>query len=163
MPIVLVRVDDRLVHGQILEGWLPSTGAQEVLVANDALAADPVQTMIIQSAVPFSVRLVVDTMDRIAALLMEPDRNQVKSMVLLESPADALRLKKAGVPFTSLNLGNLKTEESTVCLSRTVLVGQSALATLRDIVEQGVQVHIQSVPFEKPLNLVDIWDSLAGT
>jgi PTS system mannose-specific IIB component len=84
-------------------------------------------------------------------------------MVLLESPADALRLKKAGVPFTSLNLGNLKTEESTVCLSRTVLVGQSALATLRDIVEQGVQVHIQSVPFEKPLNLVDIWDSLAGT
>lgn len=156
MPIVLVRVDDRLVHGQIIEGWLPSTGAQELLIANDVLAHDFLQKMIMQSAIPFSVGIVIDTVSGIAELLRDTEGNEVKRIVLVDSPKDALRLKKEGVCFDHLNLGNFRTNDVTVCLSRSFMVGEDSLQDLRTILEEGVKVDIQSVPFEKPLDLFDV-------
>jgi mannose/fructose/N-acetylgalactosamine-specific phosphotransferase system component IIB len=76
MPIVLVRVDDRLIHGQILEGWLPSTRAQELIVANDSLAQDYLQKMIMQSAIPYSINLIIDSVDGIASFLREQENTR---------------------------------------------------------------------------------------
>ncbi len=156
MPIVLVRVDDRLIHGQILEGWLPSTRAQELLVANDAVARDDLRKMIMQSATPYSVGLVIDSVDGIASLCMESDASDVRRMIIVESPLDALRLKRAGVPFDSLNLGNLRTNDVTVCLSRSVAVGDETLRALRVIMEEGVHVSLQAVPYERPVDLFKV-------
>ncbi|HMK36363.1 MAG TPA: PTS sugar transporter subunit IIB [Desulfomonilaceae bacterium] len=157
MPIVLVRVDDRFIHGQILEGWLPSTRAQEVLVANDDLANDSLQQMIMQASMPYAIRLVVDCVDQIAALLVASEDGDIRRMVIVDNPVDALRLKRAGVHFEHLNLGNLRSGQSTTSLSRSVLVGDECLEVLCDIVEEGVRVNLQSVPFEKPVDLADVF------
>ncbi len=154
MSIVLVRVDDRLIHGQIVQGWLPSTKAEEVLVANDRLAADAVQTSIMHAAVPQSIKVVVETVDRIAEMLLHGDNPQTKRMILVDDPQDALRLIEAGVEFDSLNLGNLRSNEFTTTLSRSVLVGEETMEILCEILKQGVQVVIQSVPYEKGVNLM---------
>lgn len=153
MSIVLVRVDDRLIHGQILEGWLPRTRAQELLVANDAVARDDLRKMIMQSATPYTVGLVIDSVDRIASLCRETDALEIRRMIIVENPIDALRLKRAGVPFDRLNVGNLRTNDVTVCLSRSVAVGDETLQAFRVIMEEGVQVSLQSVPYEKPVDL----------
>lgn len=153
MPIVLIRVDDRLVHGQILEGWLPSTRAQEVLIANDALAEDELQKMILESAVPFSVSLIIDSVEKIAAILMNDSSSHIRRMVIVDKPVDALRLKKAGVDFNSLNLGNLAGSNCKKCLSKSIMVGEECLNTLREIMDEGIRINIQSVPFEKGVEL----------
>ena len=59
MPITLVRIDDRLVHGQVVEGWLPFLRAQRVLVVSDAAASDETQVMLMQLALPDEVELTV--------------------------------------------------------------------------------------------------------
>ncbi len=159
MPIVLVRVDDRLIHGQILEGWLPSTRAQEVIIANDELASDMMQKMIMQTAIPYPIRLIVDSVDRIAAMLLDSDEGDIRRMVIVDNPIDALRLKRAGVQFDRLNLGNLRSGQLTTSLSRSVVVGDECLKTLCNIVEEGVRVNIQSVPFEKAIDLADLVSS----
>jgi mannose/fructose/N-acetylgalactosamine-specific phosphotransferase system component IIB len=151
MPIVLVRVDDRLIHGQILEGWVPKTRAQELLVANDAAACDDVLRMIMESATPDAITLVVESVDNIAKMLMNERDSGVRRIVIMDNPLDALRLKRAGVPFDRLNLGNLRTGNGRVCLSRSVIVGDESLRILHEIIGEGVQVYIQSVPFETPL------------
>lgn len=161
MPIVLVRVDDRLIHGQILESWLPSTRAQELLVANDALADDPLQRMIMESAIPFSVSLVIDRVDRIAAILKGPDRRDIRRIVLVENPKDALRLIRAGVQFERLNLGNLRSHQPHIALSASVWVGEEGLDTLLSIQEEGIDVHLQSVPFDEPVPLCAVVDCRA--
>lgn len=153
MPIVLIRVDDRLVHGQILEGWLPSTRAQELLIANDDLAEDDLQKMILESAIPFSVSLIIDSVEKIAAILQSDGASDVRRMVIVDKPIDALRLKKAGVNFDSLNLGNLAEAEYKKCLSRSVSVSEECLKALTEIMEEGIRINIQSVPFEKAVEL----------
>ncbi|MBI5252109.1 MAG: PTS sugar transporter subunit IIB [Desulfomonile tiedjei] len=156
MTIVLVRVDERLIHGQILEGWLPSTKAQELLIANDELAQDLIQKEILLSAVPYSVNVVIDSVDRVASMLIAENEREVRRMVLVDNPQDALRLKRAGVDFDNLNLGNLTAGQAAACLSRSVAVGDDSLQALLNILEEGVSVSIQSVPFEKPVDFCDV-------
>ncbi len=160
MPIVLVRVDERLIHGQVLEGWVPSTRAEELFIANDALADDLVQQEILSSAVPYSVRVVIDSVDRIASLLMSENERDVRRMILVDHPLDALRLKKLGVNFDRLNLGNLTANSAVASLSRSVILGNDSLRALLNIVEEGVRVHIQSVPFEKSVDFCEVCNCL---
>lgn len=156
MPIVLVRVDERLIHGQILEGWLPCTRAQEVIVANDSLADDYLQKMIMQSAIPYTISLIIDSVDEIATLLQQQDDAEVRRMIIVDNPVDALRLKRAGVRFSKLNLGNVTGSEVSVCLSRTVSLGGEDLTALRYMLQEGVRVSVQSVPYDAPLDVVDV-------
>jgi PTS system mannose-specific IIB component len=162
MPIVLVRVDDRLVHGQIIEGWLPTTKAEELIIANDSLADDSLQQMIMHSALPFSVALLVDSVEGVASFLRANLENELRRIVLVDRPRDALRLIRAGVKFNHLNLGNLRSGELTVCLSKSVVVSAETLLDLKSIMDEGVKVTIQSVPFEKPLELLDILRHMPG-
>jgi mannose/fructose/N-acetylgalactosamine-specific phosphotransferase system component IIB len=77
-------------------------------------------------------------------------------MIIVDNPVDALRLKRAGVQFSKLNLGNVISSEVSVCLSRTVSLGGENLTALRNMLEEGVLVSIQAVPYEAPLDIVDV-------
>lgn len=153
MPIVMVRVDDRLIHGQILETWLPTTRAQELVVANDELAHDDTQRTIIEAIVPRGVSLIIDSVAGVAKLLQEGDNGSAKRIVIVDSPVDALRLIRAGVVFERLNLGNMRSGASRVCLSSTVFAGDTSIRALCEIYREGIRVEIQPVPFEQPVDL----------
>lgn len=156
MAIVLLRVDDRFVHGQILQGWLPATHAQELIIANDELAQDDIQKMIMECAIPCTVKIVIDTIDRVACLLRDDDGKDTRRMVIVDTPIDALRLKKAGVKFDHLNLGNISGNGNNKVFTRSVALGEESLSALRQILNEGVDINIQSVPFEKPINFCDL-------
>ncbi len=157
MPIVLVRVDDRLIHGQILEAWLPLTAAEELLIPNDAVAEDRVQQMILRAAVPRSVSVRFEAVERMADLFVSGCLGELRQMVIVDRPRDALRLKRSGVHFERLNVGNLMTDQAGVRLSRTVSVRESCLEDLCRILDEGVRVELQTVPYERP---VQFWRAL---
>jgi mannose/fructose/N-acetylgalactosamine-specific phosphotransferase system component IIB len=159
MPIVLVRVDERLVHGQVLEGWVPSTRAEQLIVANDDLLLDEARRMLIQWSVPYTVELVLDGVEQIARRLINNGSPALRKMIIVESPVDALRLKRAGVSFDRLNVGNFASREPTVSLSESVLVGGEQLQALINIIEAGVRVSVQRVPYEKAVDVGDLKES----
>ncbi len=156
MPIVLVRVDERLVHGQVLEGWLPSTRAEQLFVANDDLVGDETRRLLIQWSVPYTVELVLDGVVQIAQRLLHNGNSDLRKMVIVESPVDALRLRKAGVRFDRLNLGNFASKRPTVALSESVCVGGDQLKALIRIIEEGVRVSVQRVPYERAVDILDL-------
>ncbi|MEW6349839.1 MAG: PTS sugar transporter subunit IIB [Thermodesulfobacteriota bacterium] len=156
MPIVLVRVDERLVHGQVLEGWLPSTRAEQLLVANDDLIEDETRRLLIQWSVPYTVELVLDGVVQIARRLLRNGNPDLRKMVIVESPVDALRLRREGVRFDSLNVGNFASKVPAVSLSESVSVGGEQLEALMRIIEEGVRVSVQRVPYERAVDILDL-------
>jgi mannose/fructose/N-acetylgalactosamine-specific phosphotransferase system component IIB len=152
MPIVLVRVDERLIHGQILQAWIPSIRADELFVANDLLAQDATQKRILEAAVPLSVRLTIDTIDGVARVLIDNRTLDRRRMVIVENPIDALRLRRSGVEFDLLNVGNYMAAEVALFVSPTVRLGKDSFTALRDITLEGVRVSIQTVPYDKPVD-----------
>ena len=111
MGIVLTRIDSRLIHGQVLEAWVPYLKADCIVVANDAAAHTPLQRMIMQAAVPSDIRLEIGTLDEVAALLHSSELSNRRTLLLFASSDDALRACRLGLGFAQLNLGNLHAAE----------------------------------------------------
>ena len=149
MGIVLTRIDSRLIHGQVLEAWVPYVQADCIVVANDAAAATPLQRMIMQAAVPRGIRLEIGTLDEVAALLTTPEMYRRRTLLLFASSADALRACRLGVGYAKLNLGNMHAADGKYRYSCTIALDQQDIDNLREVEATGVAIVSQCVPADR--------------
>jgi PTS system mannose-specific IIB component len=148
MPLVLVRVDCRLIHGQVVETWLPHTGANCLVVANDELAANAFLRSVMELAVPPSIHVIFCPLDETAGKLDEIDRKGEKAILLCSTFADALRLYRSGVRFPSLNIGNLHYAAGKVEISPSVFFSPEDFDAVHSFCHCGVAVTVRATPFE---------------
>ncbi len=153
MSIVLARVDNRLVHGQVLEAWVPHTHATCILVANDELASSAIRRMMVEASVPRSLKVVVGTVDEISRDLSSSARfSSYRILLLFASSSDALRAHRQGVPFTQLNLGNMHKGKETVAFSCTIHLDREDIENLRQLEREGVEIVSRCVPMDRGQN-----------
>mgnify|MGYP003212681165 CR=1 FL=1 len=133
MPnIVLSRIDERLIHGQVGVQWVGFAGANLVLVANDEVAEDLVQQ-------------VIDNIHRAA------DRQKI--LLVCKTPADFLTLVKGGVPVNRINVGNMHYANGKQQIAKTVSVDAGDIAAFNDLKAAGVECFVQGVPTEPAVDL----------
>ncbi len=148
MPIVLVRVDCRLVHGQVLETWVPHTGANCLLVASDDLESNPFLRSVMQIAVPPSIRVLFRPVAGVAEAVGEIDRRNERAILLCSRLADALAIHRSGVQFTALNIGNLHFAQGKVEIAPTVYFAPEDFEAVDALSRLGVEITVRSTPFE---------------
>lgn len=153
MSLVLTRIDSRLIHGQVLEAWLPHVQADCIVVANDAVANTPLQRMIMQAAVPSSIKLVIGTLAEVAALLASGELDRCRVLLLFATSADALHGCRLGIGFARLNLGNMHAGEGKSRYSSSIALDQDDIDNLRQVATHGVTVVAQGVPADRELEL----------
>lgn len=148
MSLVLVRVDCRLIHGQILETWVPHVGADAIIVANDDLADNPFLRSVMEIAVPSSIHAVFGRVDDAGALVLEVNALGEKAILLCATLGDALKILDEGVPFGSLNIGNLHYSAGKVEVAPSVFFSRGDFEAVERFVGRGVEVHVRATPFE---------------
>ena len=146
MAITLLRVDDRLVHGQVVEGWLPILKADLILVVSDAAAADPIQSALMKMAMPPAVGLLVLGVSAAADALASPQMAGRRALVLVPGPAEALALLKKGVVVDRVNVGGLHFTIGKVQLGRALFLDEKDKDALREIAARGVRLEGQPLP-----------------
>jgi len=146
------RVDNRLVHGQVIEAWLPYTDAGYLLVANDALAAAPLRQQIILLAVPNRVHVRFVPLIRLAETLTACGQGE-NIFVLLANCADAVALYSMGVAIADLNIGNLHYAPGKRWLLPHVAVSEEDIADLRQLEQWNVRLDFRCTPSEAELYL----------
>lgn len=139
------RVDNRLVHGQVIEAWLPYTGARHLVVANDDLAADPLRQQIVELAVPQRVRTHFIQVRELAATL---DACGEDSFVLFANCQDARRACDAGIEMEVLNMGNLHYGPEKLQFLPHVALSAQDREDLRYLQQHLVQLDFRCVPTE---------------
>lgn len=153
MAIVLFRIDDRLIHGQVVASWLKSLPARVIIVIDDATARDPFLRDVLRMAAPQGVDVeVFDVESGVARALAAVDADE-PAYVIVRSPATALAVRERGVAFDSLNLGALGKAPGRRRIHRSFAASDDELATLQHLQELGVNVTIQAVPEDRPLAL----------
>ncbi len=148
MPIVLVRVDCRLIHGQVVETWVPHTGADCLLVANDDLVANAFLRSVMEMAVPAGVRVAFCAVEDAPRVMSEIDRNGGKAILLCASSGDALEIYRGGVRFANLNIGNLHYASGKVEIAPSVFFAQEDFEAVDCLCHLGVSVTVRATPFE---------------
>ncbi|MCX7817181.1 MAG: PTS sugar transporter subunit IIB [Syntrophales bacterium] len=150
MNIVLVRVDSRLVHGQIIEAWVPFLEAKCIIVVNDEVAGDLFRETLIRMAVPRGVDVVVHSVEEFARSGYEHQRGERKTIILFACLSDVVRAFKMGFRFPRINIGNVYTESCVCQLSSCVQLSEEDVRNLQFLVENGVDIELRRVPKDKP-------------
>lgn len=143
--ILLTRIDNRLIHGQVATQWNSTIGANLILVANDAVAEDKMRQNLMKMAAPVGVATRFFSLQKTIDVIGNASPRQ-KIFILLESPQDALKLVENGVPITKLNVGNMHMSEGKRQVATSVAVDDDDVATFRALQEKGVELEIRRVP-----------------
>ncbi len=156
MDIALVRIDNRLVHGQIIEAWVPYARANCIVVVDDHVASDFFRETVIKMAVPRDIEILISSVEDFPRNVKMVEKEGGKAIVLFSSLRDALQAYREGFRFDHLNIGNIHSEECVQKCAPSVLLGEEDVAAIRELVEQGVQVDVRRVPREKPIDVRDV-------
>ncbi len=145
MDISLIRVDDRLIHGQVVMGWTQALGIQQILVADDETAANPMQKTLLLLAVPAGVTADVLPIAE-AARIVAASASDVKTIVLVKGPTELRALHRAGLPMTEVNVGNVHTGPGRERLTKEVHATVEEIAIWRELAAAGVRLEAQWLP-----------------
>ena len=152
--LTLVRIDDRLIHGQVVEGWLPVLKAARVVVVSDDAASDPVQRALMELSLPAEVALDVLDSIKAPAVLKAAAGSSERVLLLAPGPQEVLALHEAGVPFDSVNVGGLHFAAGTVQLGKAIFLDQGDMLCLEALAARGVRVEGRAVPSEAPMDVM---------
>jgi PTS system mannose-specific IIB component len=141
-----VRIDNRLVHGQIIESWLPFTDASAIVVANDELAEDELRQQIMSIAIPLGVDIAFVKVNLVQAYLSERKLLGRNVLVLFASCPDARRAFEAGLKFARLNLGNLHYGPGKKQVCQHIALSGEDEGCLDFLKTQGVNLDYRCVP-----------------
>lgn len=148
MPnIILARIDNRLLHGQVATQWTKAIGANLILVANDEVAGNKMRQGLMDMAAPngvdtryWTIQKTIDTIHKAA------DRQKI--FIIIESPEDALRLVEGGVPIKKVNVGNMHMSEGKRQVAGVVAVDDNDINAFKALREHGIELEIRKVPTE---------------
>ena len=143
--IILYRVDDRLVHGQVAEGWVPHLKAEELAVVSDEIAADELRRDIMRFATPEGVDLKIMTVDEAAAYLPEAQKTARKVLALLGK----------GVRIPALNIGGMHySAGKNVSIGKAIFLNDQDCESLKKLAAAGVAIEGRGVPSDSPVDLM---------
>lgn len=153
MPnIVLSRIDERLIHGQVGVQWVGFVGANLVLVANDEVASDPLQQSLMEMVLTEGIAVRFWPLQKVIDNIHKATERQ-KILLVCKNPADFLTLVKGGVPINSINVGNIHYEEGKRQIAKTVSVNDADIEAFQKLNNVGITCYIQGVPTEPAQDL----------
>lgn len=149
--IVEIRVDDRLIHGQVALVWTKKLNAKAIVVANDQASKDNIQQMTLKMATPENVKLAIKSMQDAVQLINNPKAKDMRIFVLVNSICDALFLSENIDDIERINIANVgrfdgvdEAEKSK--LSSTILLSKSEQVALEQLLASNRKVVHQIVP-----------------
>jgi mannose/fructose/N-acetylgalactosamine-specific phosphotransferase system component IIB len=154
VTVAHMRIDNRLIHGQVTVKWVGAIGANHLIVTNDDVAKDEIQKMILPQAAR-GVRTSILSVDDTLAYLQKPQAASEKIMIIAKFPSDALRLLEGGMEPQEINVGNQAPTPGTkfTMVTRSIAVTADDAATYRKIAEQH-KLTSKMMPNDKPADFV---------
>ena len=150
MPLCLVRIDDRLIHGQVVLGWARALKPDRIVVANDRVARNSWERRFYTSSVPPQIRVSFLDLDEKARLLLNNLFKTELVMMLFESVRDVWIVVEKGVSLDDINVGGLHYREGAVELLPYVFITDEDRGYLRELVKRSVRLTAQDIPGNKP-------------
>ena len=153
--IVYSRVDDRLVHGQVMTAWVQTTGANCVVIVDDKVAKDTFLQMVMKQSMPGKIKLEVLTIEQAVTYLTKDDP-KLKLFILVKTPNVVLDLVEKGVAFRSLGVGGMGAKPERSTLYRNISASEDEKAALVKLQEKGLDVFFQVTPDTNKVQLSSV-------
>lgn len=161
-----IRIDDRLIHGQVALVWSKELNTSRIVVANDEAAVNDVTKMTLQMATPSGIKLLIKSVHDCIQVFNDPRSKDLSMFVLTNNVHDALEIVRScpGV-VQSVNVANVgRFDETEKALKTTlkpeIILNPRELEDLRALVETDVDVYHQVIPTNPKLSIKQLLDGM---
>ena len=155
MSIVLARIDDRLIHGQVMTSWLNYTGANRIIIIDDETANDTFLKMIVTSVAPANIKTeVFGTNDGANAIKQLTEADKV--IILAKSPEVYVALTNQGISLEKINIGGMGAKEGRTKFYKNISASSAEKESLKKLVDVGAAVTIQIIAEDKAIDVAKL-------
>jgi PTS system mannose-specific IIB component len=155
MGIVHIRIDDRLIHGQVAAYWSNVLNINRIMVANDIVAVDDMQKSVLRMAAPSGVKTSLITKEVAATNIKAGKYDAERVLLILKNPKDALDLIKLGVEIKSINVGNMAYKDGTLSVKKSINLFPEDIEHFKELNSMGIELTSIMVPDDPKSNLMD--------
>lgn len=153
--IVLARVDDRLIHGEVVSVWTPSLQVNRIIIVDDEVAADQFNKRVIKALAPNGVKCNVYDTEKGADVLQRDSKDPgERVMILTKTPITFDRMAKMGLKLKEVNLGGMGLRGERTPFIKNVACSPAEIESIKSLMEQGTRVYYQLVPEQQVIEAV---------
>ncbi|MBS0032786.1 MAG: PTS mannose transporter subunit IIAB [Candidatus Baumannia cicadellinicola] len=160
MIIVLARIDDRLIHGQVVTRWTKDTQVNRIIVINDEVAADTMRKNLLTQVVPPGVTAHVVDIAKAIRVYNNPKYANDRVMLLFTNPTDVLRVVQGGVSLPTINIGGMAYSHGKKQIHHAISVDEVDIIVFKQLHQHGIKLEIRQVPSDSPLYMMELINKL---
>lgn len=150
---MLVRVDDRLIHGQVLTQWVGEINAQKIVVIDDEVSQDKMRKNILKFACPSDIKMAVYSAEKAAEVWAKNKFGAYNVMVLFRDVNMIKKCKDLGLVFDEVSLGQMSITDGREQIHRTFGLSEQEAKTLLDLERDGMTIYFRMTPMDSKENL----------
>ena len=154
MSIQLVRIDDRLIHGQVVMAWSKAIAVKRMVVIDDQVAGDVIRKMLLETVAPPGVKVSVFTIAQGIEALQQNQFGDEKLLLLCTNPMTIVLLIEGGIGIHKVNIGGMSFSLGKTQLTKAVSVDEKDRNAFKQLHEQGVVLEIQILPNDTPVDIM---------
>lgn len=151
--IVLTRIDDRLIHGQVMTAWVKKTRANQILIIDDEVAKDDFMSEILKMSAPRGIEIEVKNLTDAVKFLTETKDSTKRLIILVKSPNYIEDLLKQGITIEKVVVGGMGANQERSVLYKNISASDAERLTFKEIIDQGVKITIHIIPDQKEIDL----------
>lgn len=155
--IVLTRIDDRLIHGQVVTAWIKQYPINKILIIDDELSQNRLMERIYKAAAPMGVEVLIQAVSEAVGFLKEEPVRGENLLILVKVPEIIEVLLEEGVLITKVILGGMGARNGRKTFNRNVSASDEEVKCFKRIVETGTEIFYQLVPNEKAVNIKSLF------
>ncbi len=143
---VHIRIDDRLIHGQVATRWSTGLKVNRIMVIDDAVAANDAEKAIVRMAAPAGINTSILPFEKAVANIQNGNYEGQRVMLIVKSPVTLVRMLDAGVDLLPVNIGNMSNRPGTVQYKKSISMTEEEKAAVDKLLASGIKVTAQMVP-----------------
>lgn len=155
MKINLVRIDDRLIHGQVTTVWAKKAKADRIIICSDEVANDEIRTKLLKQVAPPGIKVNIVGIDKLIRVYNNPKYSDDVVMLLFTCPKDVLRVIKGGINIKSVNIGGMAYRDGKKQITKAVSVDDDDIEAFNEMNRMGIELEIRTVDTDLKVNIME--------
>lgn len=155
MSVKFSRIDDRLIHGQVVTTWVNVWKVEQIIIVNQAAANDKMQSTVLKMSAPANIVIHIFPPEKFLSIVK---KNPIKksTMLIFANVEDVLYLVENGFDIPQLNVGGMRPNETRTTITKAVALTEPEKDCFRKLIDKGVDVEIQMVPKDDVIKMKEV-------
>lgn len=150
-----IRIDDRLIHGQVATMWTNKLGISRIMVINDDVAKNDIQKSVLRMAAPSNVSTSLISKEVAFNNIQNGKYKGQSVLIIVKSPLDLLELVNKGMDIKKINVGNMSAKDNTKVIRPSISVTPEEKVALKELIDKGIEVTAIMTPDDSKVLLKD--------